>query len=83
MQQDESVYEPGRNLPISGQADVIVCGAGPAGVAAALGAASCGVSVILLESSAMPGGIMTSRMMPNIIDANNKGGFLQKMMHFP
>jgi len=82
MQQDESVYEPGRNLPISGQADVIVCGAGPAGVAAALGAASCGVSVILLESSAMPGGIMTSGMMPNIIDANNKGGFLQKMMHF-
>lgn len=82
MQQDECVFEPGRNLPISGQADVIVCGAGPAGVAAAVAAAGCGVSVILLESSTMPGGIMTSGMMPNVIDAANKGGFLQKMLHF-
>ncbi|NMA47736.1 MAG: FAD-dependent oxidoreductase [Lentisphaerae bacterium] len=82
MQQDEAVYEPGRKLPLSGRADVIVCGAGPAGVAAALGAAGCGVSVILLESTAMPGGIMTSGMMPNVIDADNKGGFLQKMLRF-
>ena len=77
-----TVFEPGRSIPVRGRADVIVCGGGPAGVAAAVGAARCGVSVILLESSAMPGGIMTSGLMPNIIDAENKGGFLREMVAF-
>ena len=82
MTENETFFEPGRSIPVRGRADVIVCGGGPAGVAAAVGAARCGVSVILLESSAMPGGIMTSGLMPNIIDAENKGGFLREMISF-
>jgi ribulose 1,5-bisphosphate synthetase/thiazole synthase len=34
--------EPGRNLPLVNDADVIVCGAGPAGVTAAITAARAG-----------------------------------------
>ena len=82
MKECGTFFEPGRSIPVRGHADVIVCGGGPAGVAAAVGAARCGVSVILLESSAMPGGIMTSGLMPNVIDAGNKDGFLLEMISF-
>jgi NADPH-dependent 2,4-dienoyl-CoA reductase/sulfur reductase-like enzyme len=39
-----------RDLPVVGQADVVVAGGGVAGVAAALRAADEGLSVLLLES---------------------------------
>ena len=74
------LLEPARRIPLAGSADVVVCGGGPAGVAAAVAAARCGVSVILLEASAMPGGIMTSGLMPNVIDTAGKRGFLREML---
>ena len=39
--------------------DVIVCGGGVAGVAAAIGAARCGKSVLLIEKSTILGGLAT------------------------
>ena len=45
-----SIEQSDRDLPVVGQADVVVAGGGVAGVAAALRAAEAGMSVILLES---------------------------------
>lgn len=74
--------EPAKRLPLAGKAEVLVAGGGPSGVAAAVCAARCGCSVILLESSAMPGGIMTSGLMSNIIDGAGKGGFLRELLDY-
>ena len=38
-------HEPGRDLPVEADADVIVCGGGPAGVTAAITAARAGAQV--------------------------------------
>ena len=59
-----SVYhEQGRDLPIAGEYDVIVAGAGPAGVSAAVMAARMGAKTLLLEYNNCPGGISTSGLM--------------------
>ena len=49
----------GRNIPILFDADVCVCGGGPAGVATAVNAARNGVSVVLIEKSIALGGLAT------------------------
>ena len=59
-----SYTEPSRSLPVVAEADVLVCGAGPAGIGAALGAARAGCrNVILLEAGNAVGGVSTSGMM--------------------
>ena len=49
--------EPGRRLPLVRDADVVVCGAGPAGVSAAIAAARAGARVRLFEWRGCVGGI--------------------------
>jgi hypothetical protein len=49
--------QPSSSNPVNTDADVVVVGATPAGIAAALAAARHGKSVILLERSAHPGGL--------------------------
>ena len=46
-----------REVEIARQVDVLVVGAGPSGVAASVGAAQTGVKVLLLEQSALIGGV--------------------------
>ena len=59
-----AVYHEGaRDLPIAGEYDVIVAGAGPAGVSAAVMAARMGAKTLLLEYNNCPGGISTSGLM--------------------
>lgn len=50
--------------PLPSQVDVLIAGAGPAGVPAAIQAARAGVSVLLVEKSAMPGGTATAARIP-------------------
>ena len=45
---ETSVHEPARDLSVVARADVVVCGAGPAGVAAAVSAARKGAKTLLL-----------------------------------
>src|SRR5436309_13601978 len=52
--------EPSRNLPLVNDADVIVCGAGPAGVSAAITAARAGAKVRLFEWRGCLGGVWTA-----------------------
>ena len=56
--------EPSRFLPVAAEADVLVCGAGPAGIGAALGAARAGCRrVLLVEAGNAVGGVSTTGMM--------------------
>lgn len=48
------------NVPVERGADVIVAGGGIAGVAAAVAAARCGADVLLLEKTALLGGLATN-----------------------
>ena len=52
-------------VPLIYDVDVLVCGAGPAGIGAALRAARCGVSVMIVEAQGCLGGIATAGMMSN------------------
>ena len=50
-------------VPIIADVDVLVCGAGPAGIGASIRAAREGVSVMLVEAQDCIGGIATAGMM--------------------
>lgn len=53
------ITEQAREIPVAGEADVIVVGGGVAGVAAAVAAARGGAKVILIEKSIVLGGLAT------------------------
>lgn len=55
---------PGRELPVAAEADVLVAGGGPAGVAAALAAARNGARVLILEQRGFLGGMGTLALVP-------------------
>ena len=45
----KTVFEPGREIPVFAETDVLVVGGGPAGTAAAIAAARVGADVLLVE----------------------------------
>jgi hypothetical protein len=55
----ERWHEPGRDLPVIGRPDVLVVGAGSAGIAAAIAAARRGADVWLVERYGFLGGLAT------------------------
>ncbi|NQU45164.1 FAD-dependent oxidoreductase, partial [bacterium] len=69
-----TLHEPARELPVSHQTDVVVCGAGPAGTAAAICASRLGLKTVLVEYSSIPGGMLTHQNCW-LNDFDNKGGF--------
>ena len=75
-----SVCEPAREIPIVEEVDVVVCGAGPAGVAAAVAAARSGAKTRLIEVNGCLGGVWTAGLLSNIIDCGNKTGIMQEML---
>jgi len=81
------VLEPSRRLDVSDSADVVVAGAGIAGVAAALAAARAGASVLLLEDSFSPGGLATVGMVPEYLPIDDGcgrkviGGIAEELLH--
>lgn len=58
----QTVTVPSRSLPVLAEADVLVCGGGPAGIAAAVSAARHGARVILLERWPSVGGQATNAL---------------------
>ena len=65
-----------------GEFDVIVCGGGVAGVAAAIMAGRNGAKVLVIEKAGCLGGTLTDAFMPNILDSENKGGFVKEIYDF-
>ncbi len=59
----KTIREPGRELEVAGEYDVIVAGSGPAGACAAVTAARMGARVLLLEKNNTVGGMSTSGLM--------------------
>jgi hypothetical protein len=74
-----SILEGARETNVVHQFDVIVCGGGPAGVAAAIGAARAGAKTCIIETQGALGGVWTSGNLSFIIDEANKGGILQEL----
>jgi hypothetical protein len=72
--------EKSRTIPVAVEADVAVCGGGPAGVAAALGAARSGARTTLVEQHGCLGGIWTAGAMCWIADYQNKTGIMAEIM---
>lgn len=60
--------------------DVIVCGAGPAGIAAALGSARQGARTTLIEAHGCIGGVWTSGSLSLILDSDNKNGIMEEIL---
>ena len=61
----DHISEPARDIPVTGEADVVVLGGGPAGIAAATAAARSGASTIMLERYGFLGGMGTAAMVTN------------------
>ena len=59
-------------IPTLARGEVIVCGGGPAGIAAALAAARLGARTILLEQTGCCGGMATSGLVPAIIHLSDQ-----------
>lgn len=74
------LQESSRMVPISGKSQVLVCGGGPAGIAAALAAARAGAETRLIESAGCLGGVWTAGMLTKILDAGNKTGLMRELL---
>lgn len=73
------MIEASRQTPIVSHADVLVCGGGPAGIAAAITAARHGADTLLLECHPFPGGVWTAGALTIIIDAEQKTGLCRQI----
>lgn len=71
--QSTGFTEPARALTVRDDADVIVCGAGPAGIAAAITAARAGARTRLFEVHGCLGGVWTAGLLTYIFDFNKPG----------
>src|SRR5688572_11222320 len=72
--------EAAREIPIAGRSEVLIVGAGPAGIGAALAAAREGAKTQLIESAGCLGGVWTAGMLTKIIDGGRKTGIMQEIL---
>mgnify|MGYP000993607733 CR=1 FL=1 len=73
------LHEEGFTTPVKGMYDVVVCGAGPAGVSAAIEAGRHGAKTLLIEAHGCLGGVWTSGLLTWILDHANKSGLMREI----
>ncbi|MBK34165.1 MAG: FAD-dependent oxidoreductase [Gemmatimonadetes bacterium] len=71
--------EVARDVPIVEETDVVICGAGPAGIAAAIASARSGARTRLIELHGSLGGVWTTGALSWIIDSANKPGLMAEL----
>jgi hypothetical protein len=76
----QTCREAARDIPVVAEADVVVCGGGPAGVAAAVAAARRGARTHLLELHGCLGGIWTAGALSWLLDWKNKKGVMRELV---
>lgn len=72
-------YEPAKKITVKESMDVLVVGAGPAGVSAAINAARKGAKTMLVEQSGDVGGVATTGLMSHWT-GGTKGGFYEEIL---
>lgn len=76
----QSIVEVSHTLPVLGEVDVLVCGGGPAGTAAAIAAARSGVKTLLIEQYGYLGGMSTAGLVTPHFDPFLNKGINQELM---
>jgi len=71
--------EPAKELPVYDEVDVLVLGAGPAGVSAAISATRLGAKTLLIEQFGEVGGVATSGSMSDWT-GNTQGGIYEEIL---
>ena len=66
-------------VPVQEEYDVIVCGGGPAGVAAAIAAGRSGAKTCIVEHHGYLGGVWTAGLLSFILDALEKPGLIREI----
>jgi hypothetical protein len=64
---NDAISLPARDVPVHAEADVVVAGGGPAGIAAAVAAARRGAKTILVERYGFLGGMATAGLITSIL----------------
>ena len=76
------IEEPARHTPVVAEADVVVLGGGPAGIAAAAAAARAGARTLLLERYGFLGGMGTAAMVTNFCGLHmQRDGEIVQVVH--
>lgn len=70
-----------RDVKFGGHYDLIVCGAGPGGCAAAITAGNLGKKVLLIDCAGCLGGYLTSGLMSIALDMPGKGGLPRRIVN--
>ncbi|MDF2725541.1 MAG: tricarballylate dehydrogenase, partial [Paenibacillus sp.] len=73
MTDEQTMIEEHLRVPVCGRYDVVVAGAGPAGVAAAIAAARAGAKTLLLETAGCLGGVWTAGILAWVFDFDKDG----------
>ena len=73
------IEEPKKQIPVAMETEVLVLGAGPAGVSAAITAAREGAKTVLVEQLGDVGGIATAGLMSHWT-GNTEGGFYEEIL---
>ncbi len=63
----QTIFEADRHVPVVADADVVVCGGGPGGFAAAIAAARRGADTVMIERYGFMGGLATAGLVAPIL----------------
>ncbi len=78
-----NIMETAREIEVLDSVDVLVAGGGVAGCTAAISAADAGAKVLLVERNGCLGGVLTSNIIPNLLNNHVSADFEQLLSGVP